>query len=582
MSVSGTNRDAAWLRLLGMAAIVGAACSATNAQSTGRNCVLVARHGMVASDSAEASEAGAEILQGGGNAVDAAAATAFALGVTHAYSSGIGGGGFMMLRLAATGEVFVLDYRECAPKAATPDMYVKARAADPSGPPRSRFTGLAVAVPGMVAGHQLLLHRFGTRSMKQVVQPAIRLARDGYRVDARHGSIVSDALAHVEKYPVLRQGTRSLAAQFQHEGKDLREGELLKQPDMARTLVTIGDTGAEAVYKGSIAEAIVRTVRREGGILTAEDLAGYRPAWRQPIRTQYRGREFLLMPPSSSGGVCIAETLNILSHWDLPRIQRQDPALAAHLTIEALKHAFADRARYLGDEDFVQVPVAKLTGAEYGTELAGRIKEDTVLPPPNYGWTVGDDSGTTHFCVVDAAGNVASVTETINTSFGCLLVAEGTGIVLNDEMDDFTAEPGKPNAFGLKQSVRNAVAPGKRPLSCMTPTIVLENGKPVLAVGASGGPRIITATLQVILNVLDYGQPLEEAVSGPRFHHQWQPDVVHRNRFPADSDVITGLVKRGHKIDDEKQDGIVQAIRIEAGRLIGASDPRKGGRPAGY
>lgn len=586
MRSTGTKVGVIVYRLLGpvlsFAVVCPTAAAQPASQPAGKEWVVVAQHGIVVTDSAEASEAGAEILRAGGNAIDAAAATSFALGVTHPYNSGMGGGGFLMLRLAATGEVFILDYRECAPRGATPDMFVKANAADPTGPPRSRFTGLAAAVPGMVAGHQMLLQRFGTRGMEQVLQPAIRLARDGCRIDARFCSIVAKALAYVDKYPALREGTRPLAAQFACEGKPPKEGTLLRQPEMARTLELLASSGGDAFYRGPIADAIVRTVRREGGILTAEDLAAYKPAWRQPIRTKYRDYEFLLMPPPSSGGICIAETLNILSHWDLPAIQRKDAALAAHLTVESLKHAFADRARYHGDADFVTVPVSKLTSPEYAAELAGRIREDAVLPPPNYGWTVGDDAGTTHFCVVDAAGNVVSATETINTSFGCLLVAEGTGIVLNDEMDDFTAEPGKPNAFGLRQSLQNAVAPGKRPLSCMTPTIVLANGKPVLAAGASGGPRIITATLQVMLNVLDYGQSLEQAVGSPRFHHQWQPDVVNRNLFAPDDPAIVGLAARGHKISDEKEEGIVQAVRIAPGKLTGASDPRKGGRPAGF
>jgi gamma-glutamyltranspeptidase/glutathione hydrolase len=439
-----------------------------------------------------------------------------------------------------------------------------------------------VGVPGLLAGHASLLERFGTRSLRDVLAPALRLAREGFAVDQNYCSGSRDLAAAVRKYPSLEPGAQAMQDLFLLKGAELKPGAVLRQPDMARTLEILGREGANAFYRGAIGEAIVRTVRRHGGIMTMEDLGTYRPVWRQPIRVNYRGREVVLMPPASSGGICIAQTLQILEQWDLGRIRRDDPALAAHLTIEALKHAFADRARYHGDADQVEVPVKKLTSRDYARELAGRIREDAAQPVDSYGWTVGDDDGTSHYSIVDAEGNVVAATETINTVYGALLMAEGTGIVLNNEMDDFTAEPGKVNAYGLRQSAQNAVAPGERPLSCMSPTIVVDKGRPLLSVGASGGPRIITATLQVLLNVLDYELPLEQAVGGPRFHHQWQPDTVNRNAYAADDPVIRGLAQRGHVISDVRRDAVVQAIRIEPGRLTGASDPRKGGRPAGY
>jgi gamma-glutamyltranspeptidase/glutathione hydrolase len=314
--------------------------------------------------------------------------------------------------------------------------------------------------------------------------------------------------------------------------------------------------------------------------MTKEDLSDYRPTWREPIRARYRKLEVL--PPPSSGGICIAETLNILENWPLGEIHQRDPGLAAHLSVEAVKHAFADRARHLGDADFAPVPVAKLTHEAYAAELARRIREDGVSAPRDYGWRVPEDAGTTHFCVADQWGNVVAATETINTGFGSLVLAEGTGVVLNNEMDDFTAEPGKRNAFGLVQSPLNEVAPGRRPLSSMSPTIVLARGKPVLAVGAAGGPRIITATLQVLLNVVEYGLPVEDAISKPRWHHQWDPDVVYANRFTESDPVVTGLRQRGHKVSDKSRDATVQALQIRDAGYIGACDPGKGGRPAGY
>lgn len=549
--------------------------------STAESWVARGAHGMVASDSREASRAGVEILKAGGNAIDAAAATAFALAVTRPYSAGLGGGGFLMVRFAESGQVFILDYRETAPSAATADMFVKARAAHPDAPPPSRFGGLAVAVPGHVAGHATLLKRFGRKTLAEVVEPARKLAAEGFAVDDNYRGCVEDGLQDIEKHR-LPSFTGAIRTALLCDGRVPAIGEKVRQPDMARTLERIGREGPDAFYRGEIARAIVDSVRKAGGVLTLEDLAQYKPAWREPIRSKYRQFEVLLMPPPSSGGICIAETLNILENWPLARIHQRDAGLAAHLTVEAIKHAFADRARYLGDADFVKVPVEKLTSEDYARELSRRIKEDATIAPKDYGLRLPEDAGTTHFCVADQWGNVVAATETINLTYGSLVVAEGTGVVLNNEMDDFTAEPGKANAFGLQQSDLNLVAPHKRPLSSMSPTIVLENGKPVLAVGASGGPRIITATLHVMLNVIEYGEPLGQAIGRPRFHHQWDPDEVSRNTFKPDDPVIEGLRRRGHKISDKKRDAVVQGLQIKDGAYIGASDPRKGGEPAGY
>lgn len=545
--------------------------------------VAVGRSGMVASDSPFASEAGLKILKDGGNAVDAAVATSLALSVTRPYSAGVGGGGFMMVRLAETGEVHLLDYREMAPAAATRDMYLRARERAPDAAPPSVYGALAVGVPGHLRGHAAMVERFGTRTWAELVEPAVRLAEEGFPVDDHYLGAVRSTRRTIQRYPDLESVSAFVFRRLLFEGADVEAGAILRQPEKAGMLRRVGEEGPEVFYQGDMAEAIVETINAHGGILTVEDLAAYRPVWREPIRVSYRDRyEVLLMPPPSSGGVCIAQALNILEHWDLRAVQRRDAGLAAHLLVEALKHAFADRARHLGDADFVDVPLAQLTSKAYGRELAGRISEDAVAPQERYGVVLEDDGGTTHFCVTDRWGNVVSATETINTGFGSLVGVASLGVVLNNEMDDFSAEPGKVNIFGLRQSEKNAVEPGKRPLSSMSPTIVLERGEPVLAVGASGGPRIITATLQVMLDIIEFDRTLDEAIRRPRLHHQWEPALVYRNAWPDDDPVVEGLRRRGHTISGQTRGAVVQAIVMDGERMIGASDPRKGGRPAGY
>ena len=575
------------VRVLSCAIVLVAVPIAVADRSSSVPWVASSRAGMVVSDSIHASRAGAEILRSGGNAIDATVATSLALGVTRPYSTGLGGGGFFMVRLGASGEVFILDCRECAPAAATSDMYVTASSRQPEGPPPSQFGGLAVGVPGLLAGHAKLLERFGTSPLSELVEPARKLAADGFAIDEHYRGAVRDTLKKSEKYPGLSDHLAPLRRLLLFDGKVPRVRMTLKQPALARTLESIGTHGTDHFYRGPMGEAIVQAVRESGGIMTVDDLRRYQPIWREPIRARYRDRfEILLMPPPSSGGVCIAETLNILEHWDLKRIHQQDPVLSAHLTIEAFKHAFADRARYLGDADFADVPVDKLIEKTYGRRLSERIREDATGKPMSYGQAEGttqlnDDAGTTHFCVADRWGNIVSATETINTTFGPLLLVESLGIVLNNEMDDFTTDPGGVNAFGLRQSEANLVEPFKRPLSSMSPTIVLADDSPILAIGASGGPRIISATLQVMLNVIEFDMELAQAVARPRFHHQWQPDVVYRNGYAADDPVIAGLRRRGHVISDERRGAVVQALRVDGDRLTGASDPRKGGRPAG-
>ncbi|MGQ9648935.1 MAG: gamma-glutamyltransferase [Phycisphaerae bacterium] len=550
--------------------------------------VKIGRQAMVASDSIYASRAGAEILRAGGNAVDAAVATSLALAVTRPYSTGLGGGGFFMVRLAATSEVFVLDARECAPADATPDLFTKSRERWPDAPPLSRFGGLAVAVPGLPAGHRALLERFGTRTLKELVEPARSLAADGFAIDADFRGAVRSTLGQIGDYPGLARPTVPLRRALLFDGRVPEIGTVLVQPQLARTLQVLAADGLAHFYTGDMADQLVQAVQQNRGVMTAGDLAAYKPVWRKPIYLQYRERfDVLLMPPPSSGGICIAEALNILERWDLRAIHRKDPGLAAHLTVEAMKHAFADRAWFLGDADHASVPVTMLTGKAHARSLAARINEQSVADSTAYGQmkpTSGlpEDGGTSHYCVVDRWGNIVSATETINTGFGSLLYVENLGVVLNNEMDDFTTEAGQVNVYGLRQSDANLVGPHKRPLSCMSPTIVLKDDRPFLAVGGSGGPRIISSVFQVLLKVLEYDLDPGEAVAGPRYHHQWQPDLVYRNDYPADHPVVTGLKQRGHRISDQKRGAVVQAILIDTGNLIGASDPRKGGQPDGY
>ncbi len=543
--------------------------------------IAAGTQGMVASDSADASQAGREILKAGGNAMDAATAVSFALGVTRPYSTGAGGGGFTIVR-QADGAVTVLDYREVAPAAATRNMYVTPSA---GGKPRrnpSRNGHLAVAVPGLIAGRCEALKRFGTMPLAWTLQPAIRLAGEGFHVDEHFVGSCRDALAQYTRDPSLRESCGYVYRVHLNDGRLRKVGERLKQPALARFLKTLASQGPDLFYKGEVARAIEQEMVRHGGVMRADDLENYRVVDRTPITGTYRGHTIITMPPPSSGGATLLQVLNTLEPFDMTKLRRDDAPLAAHYMVEAMKHAFADRARWFGDADFHPVPVAHLTSKQYGQRLSKRIQAGQALDLQAYGTTqLPEDAGTSHFCVVDRWGNVVVSTETINTSFGSLAAVAEWGIILNNEMDDFAAAPGKPNAYGLIQSERNAIAPGKRPLSSMCPTIVLKDDKPYLLIGASGGPRIISSVLNVMLNVLDHGMTLEKAVLAPRLHHQWQPDAVFFDG-PAPQDLAAGLRGRGHRISDKPREGIVQAIIRSTNGWIGASDPRKGGRPAGY
>ncbi|HEY2250558.1 MAG TPA: gamma-glutamyltransferase [Planctomycetaceae bacterium] len=543
-------------------------------------------HAVVAADHEAASRAGIEILKKGGNVVDAAVATGFALAVVRPASSGLGGGGFMVIWDAKTQKAIALDYREKAPARAKRDMYVDPRNPKQVIPDASQHGALAVAVPGHVAGLCYALREYGTLDLATVLEPAIRLCREGVVIDRQDIAVQQDVLksfsAHQEygeKFAVLRR-------LYANAGKPWAKEDRFYSP-LTKVLERIARQGADGFYRGDVAESIVAEVQRGGGLITLADLAAMAPVVREPLREAIGERTILTMPPPSSGGVALLETLNVLSALaalhpaaGLDKLESNSP-LYLHVLAEAFKHAFADRAAFLGDADFVKVPVARLTSREYAAELAKRIDLSKTLPPEAYGrFATPDDGGTTHFSILDAAGNAVACTETVNTHFGSYVVEPTFGIVLNNEMDDFTSLPGVPNAFGLIQSEANSIEPGKRPLSSMTPTIVVHDGRAAFVVGASGGPRIITATTQVLLNWIRFSQSPAAAVDAPRIHHQWAPDLLEleSEKLPR-----AELERLGHKIRLRGDSAVVQAAsRTNDGRLQGASDRRKGGRAAGY
>ena len=538
---------------------------------------------MVAADSPHASRAGADVLAAGGNAFDAAVATSLALAVTRPDSTGLGGGGFLVAYLAKENHIVVLDFRETAPAAATPQRYAELLAAGRAGPPPTLYGGNAVGVPGLLAGLEEIRRRHGTWEWAKLAPPAVRLAEEGFPADEHYVEACRDAVETYERWPQLKTRCPRLYETLLNRGVAPKAGDLVKRLDLAAALRLIGEQGSAAFYDGPLGETVVQAVNDAGGRMARADLAAYRVREREPLRFPYGDFEIVTMPPPSSGGVCIAEMLNILRG----AADRSDltPAEAPHVLVEAMKHAFADRARWLGDPDFGSVPVERLTSVKYAAELSRRIRPGKTLASDQYGssppTTQPRDGGTSHFCVADRLGNLIAMTETINGTFGSFVVTERFGIILNNQMDDFAAEPGKPNLFGLVQGEANAIAPGKRPLSSMSPTLVLENGRPVLALGGSGGPRIISSVLQVMRNVMDGGMTLERAVAAPRLHHQWLPDEVYFDQAPS-AELERVLKSAGHKLGEKRKTGIVQAIqRLDDGTLVGASDPHRGGRPSG-
>ena len=543
--------------------------------------------GMVASDSPEASRVGANVLAAGGNAFDAAVATSFALAVARPQSTGLGGGGFMLAYVAKDDRFVALDFRETAPAAATPQRYARLHADRGDGPSPSITGGNAVGVPGQLAGLAEINTRFGTRPFASLIQPAIELAETGFVIDKHFLQSRQDILDDFQKWPQLEQSCGRIL-QFLTPGEAApKPGDLFERPHLARALRLIATEGTDAFYNGPIGEAVVSAVNAAGGSMTMDDLRGYRVKQRTPMRNnmidpmhEYQ-HEIVSMPPPSSGGICHAEILNIIAGCTV-RSDMHPVTDRQHVLIEAMKNAMADRARWMGDPDFTEIPLAGLTSLRYAARLAREIRPGRTRPAAEYGTTTvpPDDGGTSHFCVTDRFGNVVALTETVNGSFGSLVIAEPFGIVLNNEMDDFTTAVGESNLFDLVQSSANLVGPGKRPLSSMSPTILLKGGKPRLVVGGSGGPRIITSVVQVILHIMD-GCTLGEAMSAIRLHHQWQPDEVFFDR-EAPADLVENLTAHGHKVSAKRKGAAVQAILLlDDGTMVGASDPDKGGRPAG-
>ncbi|MBO0752412.1 MAG: gamma-glutamyltransferase [Bradyrhizobiaceae bacterium] len=532
---------------------------------------------MVASQDERATRVGLEVLEKGGNAVDAAVAIGFALAVTLPRAGNIGGGGFMLVHLADRNMTEAVDYREAAPAAMMPDVFL-----DPDGqadPAKSRDSALGVGVPGTVAGLSLALRRFGSGkfTLAELVAPAVRLAREGIAVRDDLFDSLQRGRNRLARWP-------STARIFlKADGAAPALGDRLVQGELADVLEAIGREGPRAFYIGPVADKIVAAVREAGGVMTRGDLENYAPVIRQPVSGSYRGYEVVSMPPPSAGGIHLIEMLNILEGYPSEVIGSGSPE-ALHLKVEAMKLAYADRAEHLGDSDAVDVPVSRLISKEHAAELRAGIDDKHATPSRQLRPDIKVPSGgnTTHFSVVDGAGNVVANTYTLNFNFGLGLVAEGTGILLNNELDDFAAKPGAPNAFGLLGGAANAPGPRKRPLSSMTPTIVFKDGKPVLVTGAPGGSRIITTVLQVILNTIDGGMTIGDAVSAPRLHHQWWPDeVVVEPFFPQDK--VLALVAMGHRVKLGVLFGSAHSIAIGPQSLTGAADLRaRGASAAGF
>ncbi len=559
-------------------------CAAPSGAQTADRLSTFAK-GAVAADHPAASAAGAAILRRGGNVVDAAVATSFALSVVRPASCGIGGGGFMVIWQAADQAAVALDYRERAPARSSAELYLTGAQPRPAEPLSVRG-GLACGIPGTVAGLCLAAQRYGTLPLSDLLQPAIELCETGVAIDAHDIEVQAQTLERLRRIPGYQQRFSALIDLYLNKGRPWQPGDRFYSPQ-ATILKAIAERGPEAFYAGPVAKAMADTIRAEHGVLEESDLAGYQATIREPLRGTFRGRTVLTMPPPSSGGVALLQSLQTLEHWEklsgsrLESLQHNSAGYV-HVVSEVFKHAFADRAEFLGDADFVKVPVTRLLSNRYAAHIAAQINPQRVLEPGQYGrFFLNDDAGTSHFSVMDAAGNAVACTETINLAFGSFVVVPEYGILLNNEMDDFAAEPGKPNAFGLLQSANNSIQPGKRPLSSMTPTLVVENGKAVISAGASGGPRIITATLQNLLNQILFRMPPKDAVSASRFHHQWSPNELLLEQ-PLHENIAADLAKTGHQLRLSGGLAATQATAVSPAGLLGGSDPRKHGSPDGY
>lgn len=547
-----------------------------------------APHAMVASVHELASRAGVEMMQAGGNAIDAAVATGFALAVVHPQAGNLGGGGFMLIRMS-DGAIHFIDYREKAPAAATANMYLDAQANVIEK--ASRVGYRAIGVPGSVAGLAYAQKTYGKLPLPQVMAPAIKLAREGYALAYEDAEGLQDK--NLAEFPESRRI-------FQRNGNYYKPGEVFRQPELARTLERIAKNPWD-FYHGAMARELAAGMQKSGGLITAEDLAHYEVKEREPIRGTYRGYDIISAPPPSSGGIALVEILNILEGYDLAKFGNRS-AQAIHLTVEAFRRAFYDRAEFLGDPDFSKIPVAQLIDKKYAAgwrdsidPARASVSKDLKRPAifnelERYAQAhsstlraIGEPENTTHYSVVDPAGSAVAVTTTLNDWFGSRVTAEGLGFLLNDEMDDFAAKQGVPNGYGLIQGPANAIGPGKRPLSAMTPTIVLKDGQPFLVLGSPGGPTIITTVANILMGVVDFGLDIQEAVNAPRFHHQWLPEtVLAEDRLSPDTLEI--LRAKGHKITMRHfwGDGECIAVDPKSGERLGASDSRNNGKAFGF
>ncbi len=543
------------------------------------------QHAMVASVHELASRAGVEMMQAGGNAVDAAVATGFTLAVVHPQAGNLGGGGFLLLR-KATGEMRFIDFREKAPAAATQDMYLDAQGNVIEN--ASLIGYKAIGVPGSVAGLVYAEKKYGKLSLDKVVAPAIRLARDGFPLAWEDAQDLRDE--DLAKFPASKRI-------FQRDGKYYLPGEILKQPELARTLERIAKN-PDDFYHGAMARELAAAVAKGGGLITADDLAQYEVKEREPIRGTYRGYDIISAPPPSSGGIALVEILNILEGFDLAKLGNRS-AQSIHLAVEAFRRAFYDRAEFLGDADFAKIPVPQLIDKRYAEAWRESIDPNHAsaskdLKRPSVfnelervarsrSATIREPKNTTHYSVVDAEGNAVAVTTTLNDSFGSRVTAEGLGFLLNNEMDDFAVKQGVPNAYGLIQGPANSIGPGKRPLSAMTPTIVLKAGKLFLVLGSPGGPTIITTVANILMGVVDFGLDIQEAVNAPRFHHQWLPDAIDvEDRLSPDT--MNLLRSEGHTLKAAHFWGDGECIMVDpkTGERLGASDGRNNGKAVGY
>ena len=539
------------------------------------------RHAMVASQHELASKIGIEVLKKGGNAVDAAIAVGIALAVVYPEAGNLGGGGFRLYR-RADGQVFAVDYREMAPKAATRDMYVDKDGNLIKGEGSSTIGYRASGVPGTLAGFDLAFKKHGSGKVKwhELVEPARRIAANGYVLTHRLAELLISYKEHLAKYP---ESDRI----FLNNGKYYSEGDVFRQPELARTLGRIATQGAREFYTGKTAELIAADMKANNGLITMDDLKSYQAKERTALRGSYRGHEIITMPPPSSGGIVMLQVLNMLEGYDV-RSLGYNSAAKYHLLAESMRRSFADRAEFMADPDFAQVPVAKLIDKEYAKQRRASIdlEKATSSKEVDHGQvSITEGSETTHFTIVDAAGNLVTNTYTINDLYGSRVTIKGTGILMNDEMDDFAARPGKPNLFGLIQGDRNKVEPMKRPLSSMTPTIVMrKDGTPWFALGARGGPRIITAVLQTVINVIDHDMNIQQAIDAPRVHQQWFPDEVLYEPYGMSPDTLAVLTGFGHKFA-EKPGYIASATGIMIapdGVRLGAIDSRSDGAAIGY